>query len=78
VVQSNTLSKTSPALCFSLLVAIGTDPKRWVCEWGGSYRLNEQNAQDPEQLIDGARLGGTSLHTIRVTNPVLLPDTVCN
>jgi arylsulfatase A-like enzyme len=53
-----------------------TDPKSWVCEWGGSYTLDEQNAQGPEQLIDGARLGGTSLHTIRVTNPVVLPDTV--
>jgi len=78
VEQSNTLSKTFPALSFNLLVAIGTDPKRWVCEWGGSYTLNEQNAQGPEQLIDGARLCGTSLHTIRVTNPVLLPDTACN
>ena len=53
-----------------------TDPKSWVREWGGSYTLDEKNAQGPEQLIDGNRLGGTSLHTIRVANPEVLPDAI--
>ena len=53
-----------------------TDPLSWVREWGDSPYAYEVNAKGPEQVIDGQAHGGNSLHTMRVTNSEVLPDTL--
>ncbi|MGF1452622.1 MAG: sulfatase [Opitutales bacterium] len=51
-----------------------SDPESFVHEWGDAPGIYETQAEGPEQLIDGPAHGGTALHTIRATNPEVLPD----
>lgn len=50
------------------------DPPSWDESFCEKAQTFERSAEGPEQVIDGPPFGGTSLHTIRVTNPEVLPD----
>ncbi|MGC9450188.1 MAG: sulfatase [Oceanipulchritudo sp.] len=52
------------------------DPASWDDCFTGKPAGFEENAHGPEQVLDGHPHGGTSLHSVRCTNPEVLPDTL--
>ena len=50
------------------------DPLSWDEYNCPKAQVHERLARGVEQLIDGQPFGGTSLHTVRVDNPDVLPD----
>lgn len=50
------------------------DPLSWDESFTGPPASFETHAEGPTRVLDGAPHGGTSLHTVRCTNPEVLPD----